>query len=144
MFGMGARKLALRTETRRTSLQRLFTAFPGGLPGVALLLFRAVFSLPLLLAARAYLSAGWSLPGAWLLGLAALAAGVLLLVGFLTPIAATAVGLGGTGVALSLLPACTPAVFDSRLAMVFAVTMLIGIILLGPGSFSVDARLFGP
>jgi hypothetical protein len=113
------------------------------LPGLALLLFRAVFSLSLLLSARAYLSAGWSLPVAWLLGLAALAAGVLLLIGFLTPIAGTAVGLGGIGVALSLLPACTPAVFDSGLAMVFAVTMLIGIILLGPGAFSIDARLFG-
>jgi hypothetical protein len=124
-------------------LQRLFSAFPGGLPGLALLLFRAVFSLPLLLAARAYLSAGWSLPLAWLLGLAALAAGVSLLIGFLTPITATAVGLGGIGVALSLLPACTPSVFDSRLATVFAVTMLIGIILLGPGAFSIDARLFG-
>ena len=107
------------------------------------MLFRAVFSLSLLLAARAYLTAGWSLPVASLLGLAALAAGVLLLVGFLTPIAGTAVGLGGIGVALSLLPACTPPVFDSRLSMVFAVTMLIGIILLGPGAFSIDARVFG-
>ena len=107
------------------------------------MLFRAVFSLSLLLAARAYLSLGGSLPVAWLLGLAALAAGVLLLVGFLTPIAGTAVGLGGIGVALSLLPACSPAVFDSRLAMVFAVTLLIGIILLGPGAFSIDARVFG-
>jgi hypothetical protein len=110
---------------------------------LALLLFRAVFTLPLLLAARAYLSACWSFPEAWLLGLVALAAGVLLLIGFLTPIAATAVGLGGIGVALSLLPACTPAVFDSHLAMIFAVAILIGIILLGPGAFSVDARLFG-
>ena len=80
---------------------------------------------------------------AWLLGLATLAAGVSLLVGFLTPIAGTAVGLGGIAVALSLLPASTPAVFDSRLATIFAGTMLIGIILLGPGAFSIDARLFG-
>ena len=110
---------------------------------MALLLLRAVLSLPLLLAGRAYFSAGWSLPLAWLLGLAALTAGVLLLIGFLTPIASAAVGLGGIGVALSLLPACSPAVFDSRLGVVFAGTMLIGIMLLGPGAFSVDARVFG-
>jgi uncharacterized membrane protein YphA (DoxX/SURF4 family) len=117
--------------------------FPGGLAGSALLLFRAVFSTALMLAARAYLTPGGSVPVAWLPGLAALAAGVLLLIGFLTPIAGTAAGLGGVGVALSLLPACTPAVFDTPLSMVFAVTMLIGIILLGPGAFSIDARVFG-
>jgi hypothetical protein len=110
---------------------------------LGLLLFRAVLSVPLLIAARAYLSAGWNPPLVGVLGSAALAAAAFLLIGFLTPIAGAAVGLGWLGVALSLLPACSPAVFDSRLGVLFAGTMLIGIILLGPGAFSVDARVFG-
>ena len=47
------------------------------------------------------------------------------------------------GVLLSLLPICTPNVFDSRSAVVFAVAILIALIGIGPGRFSVDARLFG-
>jgi uncharacterized membrane protein YphA (DoxX/SURF4 family) len=110
---------------------------------MALLLLRTVFGLSLLLAGRAYLGSGGNFVGPRLVGLAALAAGLLLLIGFLTPIAGIAVVLGGIGVALSMLPECTPTVYDSRLAIVFAVTMLIGIIVLGPGAFSLDARLFG-
>jgi uncharacterized membrane protein YphA (DoxX/SURF4 family) len=77
------------------------------------------------------------------MGLAALACGALLLVGLLTQIAAALAGLGAIGVALSLLPACTPSIFNSKPAIVFAGTILAGIILLGPGAFSLDARAFG-
>ena len=79
----------------------------------------------------------------WLVGLGSVAASILLLVGFLTPIAGAVVGFGGIGVALSLLPACSPDVFDSKGAIVFAIAVLFGIVVLGPGAFSVDARLFG-
>lgn len=79
----------------------------------------------------------------WLVGLGAVAAGILLLVGFLTPIAGAVVGLGGIGVAVSLLPACPLSVFDSKEAIVFAIAMLFGIVVLGPGAFSLDARFFG-
>ena len=51
--------------------------------------------------------------------------------------------LGTAGVALSLLPASTPSVFDSKPALIFALTILLTIIGVGPGRFSVDARLFG-
>ncbi len=70
-------------------------------------------------------------------------AGVLLLVGFLTPIAGTAVGIGAIVTAFSKLSLCTPALFDSKWTIVFALTMLVGIIVLGPGAFSLDARVFG-
>src|SRR3954451_5645990 len=101
---------------------------------MALLLFRAVLSVTLLLQARSSLSGG--APASWLLGSAALAGGVLLLVGFLTPLAGAVTGLAGIGVALSGWGASTPVIFDSRLAVVFAGTMLVGIIVLGPGAFS--------
>lgn len=126
---------------RRTLLQRLFPAFPGGLPGMALLLFRAVFAIALMLESRFYLNSEAGVPAAWVVGLAALAAGTLLLIGFLTPIAGAVAALGG--VALSLLPAYKPIVFDSKLAIVLAGAILFGIMVLGPGAFSLDARLFG-
>lgn len=80
---------------------------------------------------------------AWFSGCLALAAGALLLAGFLTPIAAAVLAAGTAAVGFSLLPACSPNFFDSRTSLVFAVTMLIAIAGLGPGAFSVDARVFG-
>ncbi len=123
-------------------LTRLFPAFPAGLCGMALLLFRVVLSVTLLFEARSCLSAGWGAMTTGLVGLTALASGVLLLVGFLTPVAGC---LAGVGCALIAFSAAVPApvVLDSRQSAVFAMTMLAGIVVLGPGAFSVDARLFG-
>jgi uncharacterized membrane protein YphA (DoxX/SURF4 family) len=81
--------------------------------------------------------------GTWVAGLLAVASGVLLLIGFLTPLTVAIVGLGGAGIALSWLPAPIPNLLDSELATFFIVIMAAAIGLLGPGAFSVDARLFG-
>jgi uncharacterized membrane protein YphA (DoxX/SURF4 family) len=102
-----------------------------------------VIALSVLVQGGLYLREVGGGPATWLAGLSALAAGALLLIGFLTPIAGAVVGLGAIGVGLSILPACTPTLFDSRPAIVFAVTMLAAIVLLGPGAFSMDARVFG-
>jgi uncharacterized membrane protein YphA (DoxX/SURF4 family) len=121
----------------------LFPAFPAGFCGIALLLFRAVLSVTLLLEARASLTVASGSLIAALVGLAALAAGALLLVGFLTPIAGC---LGAAGCVFAAVYGgvfSTPVIFDSRQAVVFAMTLLVGIVALGPGAFSVDARLFG-
>ena len=80
---------------------------------------------------------------AWCLGLSALAAGGLLVLGLFTPFVGLIVGLGAIGVVLSLFPACTPNVFDSKPAFIFALTMLLTVIGSGPGRYSVDARMFG-
>ena len=124
-------------------LGRLFFAFPGGLPGIALLSLRAVFGVALLVEAGCYVRELNLTPAAWLVGLGALAAGILLIVGFLTPVVGAAVAAGGVGIAVSLLPASNQTVFDSGPATVFALAMLVTIIALGPGAFSVDARVFG-
>jgi uncharacterized membrane protein YphA (DoxX/SURF4 family) len=79
----------------------------------------------------------------WCLGLSALAAGGLLVLGLFTPFVGVVVGLGVACVALSLLPVCTPNVFDSRAAVIFALTMLFTVIGAGPGRYSMDARMFG-
>lgn len=80
---------------------------------------------------------------AWFSGLLALAGGGLLLAGFLTPIAAAIIGVEAAAVGFSLLPPASPNFFDSRSSLVFVVTMLVAIAGLGPGGFSVDARVFG-
>jgi uncharacterized membrane protein YphA (DoxX/SURF4 family) len=124
-------------------LSRLFFAFPGGWPGVALLLLRAVLGVVILAEGGFYIAEPKPAPADWLMGLSALAAGALLLIGLATPIAGAVVAAGAVGVGFSLLPACVPTLFDSRISFIFGLTMVFAIIGLGPGAFSMDARMFG-
>jgi uncharacterized membrane protein YphA (DoxX/SURF4 family) len=66
--------------------------------------------------------------GSWLAGLLGMAAGVLLLVGLLTPIAAAVAAFAGAGLGVTA---------------GFVTVVALAMILLGPGAYSVDARLFG-
>jgi uncharacterized membrane protein YphA (DoxX/SURF4 family) len=79
----------------------------------------------------------------WATCLLAIVSGGLLTVGLLTPFVAAFVGLGTVAVAFSLLPITAPNFFDAKLSAVFATAMSAAVVLLGPGAFSVDARLFG-
>lgn len=97
-------------------MQRFFSAFPDGAPGLGLLLLRALAGVTLLVRGARFVDV---LPDA-----IALAAGFLLLVGFMTPIAA----------ALAIVSA--PLQLEQS---VLAASLL----LLGPGALSIDARLFG-
>lgn len=107
-------------------MQRLYAMFPAGAPGVGLVLLRLHVLLALLLdPAR---------PGGQLHGLAA-ALSLLLAAGLLTPLVA----------AVALLPGCY-ALFSGQLAGPAALLGLLTplcLLLLGPGAYSVDARLFG-
>jgi uncharacterized membrane protein YphA (DoxX/SURF4 family) len=128
---------------KEAPLDRLFSTFPGGWPGVSLLLLRAVLGSALIAEGGFYIS-GPNLTGAnWSLGLSALAAGSLIIVGFLTPVAGVVIVLGLLSELLSFLPASSPNVFDSKSALIFALTMLLAVIGAGPGRFSLDARVFG-
>jgi hypothetical protein len=69
--------------------------------------------------------------------------GVLLLAGFLTPVVGGVVGVGALAISLSLLPSCIPSLFDSTVVLAFGATILLAVVILGPGAFSVDARVFG-
>jgi uncharacterized membrane protein YphA (DoxX/SURF4 family) len=89
------------------------------------------------------LSSGISTPAVWVIGLAGLASGAGLVIGFLTPVAGAIAGLGAVGIGWSFLPACSPNLFDAKLSVIFAVIMTAAIVFLGPGAYSVDARLFG-
>src|SRR5260370_11415045 len=129
---------------RRYSLQRIFSTFPGGLPGTGLLLLRATVGITACVEGGVYLvrvdSPTFS---TWTAGLLALAGGVSLLIGFVTPAASVLVGLGNLGIMLSFLPMPTSSLLGARHAIGDVVIIAVAITLLGPGAFSVDARLFG-
>lgn len=71
----------------------------------------------------------------------AAAAGISLVVGVVTPVSALVVGLTAAAVWLSVLPAAS--LFVSRVPAGFVAAVAVAVALLGPGAFSLDARLFG-
>lgn len=125
-------------------LQRSFSTFPDRWPGAGLLLLRATVGATLIIQGLVSV-AGWSNQtiGARVVGLLAAACAVLLLAGFLTLLTVAIIGSGIVAVALSWLPMPTPNLLDCGLATFFVVIMASAIGLLGPGAFSVDARVFG-
>ncbi len=118
----------------------MFSTFPGGWPGAGLLLLRGGIGITTIIQGGLYLADPNNLT---LVGLVAIVIGALLLSGFLTPVAGVLIGLGALGIALGWLPAATRNLFDAELPAVFAVVMSAAIVFLGPGAFSIDARLFG-
>jgi len=69
-------------------------------------------------------------------------AGLVLMIGFLTPIASAWICLGEAGIMLTCVQ--TPLLlFDSRMAAFEFVVMSAALVILGPGAISLDARLFG-
>lgn len=69
--------------------------------------------------------------------------GACLLVGFLTPCVSVLIGIAILANAISLLPPPAGNVFDGKLASFEMIVLAAAMALLGPGAFSVDARLFG-
>jgi len=128
----------------RSALQRLFSMFPGGRPGLGLLLLRTVvgftaaaagiFSFAIVSVARLE---------SLLLGGVLLVSGAALAVGLLTPTAAVLVAACFAGMAASWLPAPAWSLQDTRTIASVMIVCAIAIGLLGPGAFSLDGRLFG-
>ena len=129
----------------RHELLRLFSlTYPGGRAGIGLLLLRAVVGLTAVVQGGFYLaSRDNSTLWTWLAGLLALAIGSALLIGILTPVACILIGLGSTAIAFSSFPATTHNLLHNGLFLLFLVIMAAAIVLLGPGAYSLDARLFG-
>ena len=114
-------------------MQRLFAAFPDAWPGAGLLLLRMAASVTAVMNSIPALLSEHSSPALWTLldG----AGGSLLLVGLWTP-------LGG---ALLVLAQLWTLVQDGHIDVSRALVTIIAasLIMLGPGAWSVDARLYG-
>lgn len=79
----------------------------------------------------------------WAPGLLELLLGLVLLAGFLTPIAAALAAMRTLYIGLPLLAIPDPVLHQSALAMLYLATICVALMLLGPGAFSIDSRLFG-
>jgi uncharacterized membrane protein YphA (DoxX/SURF4 family) len=122
---------AVRGRDNLAGVQRLFSMFPAGLPGLGLLLLRGSVAIALLFEhyGRGDAVFGW-IEGATLLIAAALA------IGYLTPIAAVG-GLVFHGLIWLV------AGIDSAAVGVVLSLDAMALALLGPGAYSVDSRRFG-
>jgi len=115
-------------------VRRLFSTFATGLPGAGLLVMRLVAAIALAFRVIAGLSGELAVgPAALLVFEAGL--GILLLVGLWTPVA-------GTLVAILELGSLFSHQGDPWIHVLLA-TLGVVLALLGPGAWSVDARLFG-
>jgi uncharacterized membrane protein YphA (DoxX/SURF4 family) len=129
-------------EARRWTLQRLFSSFPAGSAGIGLLLLRATVGAALV--GQGALSLGREVAGPWSRVADALSilSGCALVTGILTPAA------GVLAAAFSLVRALAPPTSGGGAlggggapALLFVIAVTVA--LLGPGAFSLDARLFG-
>ncbi len=125
-------------------MQRAFSTFPDGLPGAGLLLLRAAAGATLFAQGAAYL-VDWNTLGflTFILALLTVASGLSLIVGYLTPVAGIFGGLFCVGSAFSWFPAPNLELFEAKPTAALATVIAIALVCLGPGAFSLDARLFG-
>jgi uncharacterized membrane protein YphA (DoxX/SURF4 family) len=136
--------LATPANPEGRCLYRLYSTFPGGWSGFGLLLLRVALGATVLIQGSAYLFERQDLRfGPWAVCLLALGSGGALVMGFLTPIASVVVLLGGMGIAFSWLPVPSWNLFSGNPLSMDAIIMALAAVFLGPGAFSLDARLFG-
>ncbi|HEX3661405.1 MAG TPA: hypothetical protein VHU89_08225 [Acidobacteriaceae bacterium] len=82
-------------------------------------------------------------PGVWVLGLGSMLIGASLLIGFMTPISGGLATLGYLATALYRQVTATGSWNIVALPALLLAAMSAALVLLGPGSVSLDARLFG-
>jgi uncharacterized membrane protein YphA (DoxX/SURF4 family) len=133
-----------QANPRRKGLHRLYSTFPDGWHGLGLLLLRVSLAATLIVQGFAYLSGQKdSRFGLWAMCLLSLCSGGSLLIGLVTPVGGATALLLGIGATLSWLPAPSRNFFSGNLLSLDALAIALAAILLGPGAFSIDARLFG-
>ena len=115
-------------------MQRLFSTFPEGWPGTGLIFLRAVAGILAVQHGIAGLLTAPQ-PALVILQMVAASAAALLLVGFWTPVAGGLMAVAELCLAFS--HASDPSIHILLSALGAALAML------GPGAWSVDARLFG-
>jgi uncharacterized membrane protein YphA (DoxX/SURF4 family) len=130
--------------TGKFELNRLFHAFPAGRSGLGLLLLRSVIGIVIVWGGGADLMSG-SERGilSYTLVSIALLGGVLLMIGLATPVAALIAALEAASMLFPIVPPDEPVPYASILCCFVVTVSAASLVLLGPGAFSLDARLFG-
>ena len=129
---------------RRHRLQNLFSSFPEGWPGIGLIFLRLTVAVNAIVCAiDALVGPNSHAISAWGVGSLALVVGAAIVVGFLTPVAGAAATVGYlmTGISPSLMTEANKHI--STLTAFSLAAISAALVLLGPGAFSLDARLFG-
>jgi hypothetical protein len=113
-------------------VQKLFSMFPAGAPGIALLLLRLSVAALLFIdpAGRVF----W--PASILLEVVSLVAAIAMAVGCLTPILALICGALKVYALVGTAHGVAPLI-------VLALLLSCAVAMLGPGAYSLDARMFG-
>ena len=119
-------------------MQRLFSGFADGWPGIGLLLLRLLTGLALIHFGIANLREAPPLATAVLQSIG-IGAGILLLVGLWTPVAGTLAAIVKVWIALLRYFSHSG---DPWIAILQAVLSAV-LAMVGPGAWSIDARLFG-
>ena len=120
-------------------MQRLFSTFPNGWPGFGLLLLRLGVGIALIsFGVNGFFEAS-SEPGAIAPVSIEAAGGILLILGLWTPVAGASIALDELWIALSLYSSPSGGNWNH----VFLAVLAAGVAMLGPGAWSIDARLFG-
>jgi uncharacterized membrane protein YphA (DoxX/SURF4 family) len=112
-------------------MQRLFSTFPTGRPGVGLLLLRTVLACMVLM----HITQIAAITGPWLAAIACIGAAGLLALGLFTPFAG-AIGalLGGV---------CLVSGQHQIASDLTLIVLMLALTLIGAGAYSIDAKLFG-
>jgi putative oxidoreductase len=118
----------------RNAVRRLFSTFARGWPGAGLLLLRVVAAIALFCQAIFTLGLGQSAQSI-VFPVVAIGAGVLLLLGLWTPIAGILTALVELR---NVSSRC-----DSLWVCILLATLGVALAMIGPGAWSLDARLFG-
>ena len=120
-------------------MQRLFSTFPNGWPGFGLLLLRLGVGIALI----SFGLSGFSAAPGEAIALAQhsieVAGAMLLIIGLWSPVAGALIALDELWIALSLYSSRP----GSHWNHIFLAVLTAGVAMLGPGAWSIDARLFG-
>jgi putative oxidoreductase len=115
-------------------LRRLYSTFAGGWPGIGLMLMRFVVGIALVNSAGSALLSSPAIP-VRILSVLLGGAAILLIIGLYTPIVGTSVAVIESFRLLTI-----PA---DKLVYLLVATFGAALAMLGPGLWSLDARLFG-
>ena len=79
----------------------------------------------------------------WLLGGVSSLLGFFLTLGFLTPVAGSLGMIGGLMIWLTIIPDCSSSLSHSNYSVFLMGVLILEVLLVGPGAYSIDARIFG-